>query len=198
MPKVSRVGKFRKTALASSTVDKKESSDSAGKSKGLSRGQRKRQAKRDQYLQRQRLVLSTLKLQRQEEQKRRIDGFDALRKALVESASSKVSGQPTDSDTATSYGTNKSKKGMVGHAVTHLGLVMEHPSFLDNPFATIQEHLKNTLKETSSQLEEQSKLRTQEDETKLEVRKQAKKEKREASVRKQKGKFRASRRTNAR
>ena len=49
----------------------------------LSRGQRKRQAKRDQYLRREKLILSSLQLQKAQEQARRIDGLDAMKEALL-------------------------------------------------------------------------------------------------------------------
>ena len=49
---------------------------------GLSRGQRKRNAKKEQYLRRENMILSTLALRRKDEQKKRIDGLDALKEAL--------------------------------------------------------------------------------------------------------------------
>jgi hypothetical protein len=130
----------------------------------LSRGQRKRQAKKDQYLKRQKLVLSTLILQKQEDQKKRIDGLDALKEALQatltedEAASSRK--EPPEDVQAYPQNlnkTNKSKKELTAREVSHLGLVLEHPAFQSNPFATIQEHLKNTLAGQAKELEEEGK-----------------------------------------
>ena len=132
----------------------------------LSRGQRKRQAKRDQFLRRQKLVLSTLQLQRQEEQKKRIDGLDALKEALrateaepstttTKSVTTKTPSTPNNAasdarDNSTpgvssALDKNKTKKELTAREVTRLGLVLEHPAFQTDPIAALQEHLRNSI-----------------------------------------------------
>eukprot|EP00541_Cyclophora_tenuis_P012170 CAMPEP_0116545406 /NCGR_PEP_ID=MMETSP0397-20121206/2653_1 /TAXON_ID=216820 /ORGANISM="Cyclophora tenuis, Strain ECT3854" /LENGTH=201 /DNA_ID=CAMNT_0004069721 /DNA_START=221 /DNA_END=826 /DNA_ORIENTATION=- len=200
MPKVSKVGKFRRTALAASTSEEENSQERVERS-GLSRGQRKRQGKRDQYLRRQKLVLATLSLKRKEEQKRKIDGLDALKDALL-GVSQQQSTPPAknmdSSEPSSALSTNKSKKELAMREVTHLGLVMEHPSFVNDPFATMQEHLKNTLSGQAEELQKQSETRTLEEASKLEAKRRAKKEKKQAAGGgKARKKFRASRRTKS-
>ena len=48
----------------------------------LSRGQRKRQAKHEKFLKKEKMILSSLMLKKQDEQKKRIDGLDAIKQAL--------------------------------------------------------------------------------------------------------------------
>jgi Ribosome biogenesis protein SLX9 len=116
----------------------------------LSRGQRKRLAKRDQYLKREQMVLSSLELKRQDEQKKRIDGLDAMKSALLETIhslhASKQQGEDTeDSAKSSVIKTNKARQRLVGTEVAQMSLVLQHPSFQADPFATIREHLKNTI-----------------------------------------------------
>jgi Ribosome biogenesis protein SLX9 len=178
MPKVSKVGKFRNNAVtisnkvagsvSPSKEDDRDRSVSAKTSNdreanalenedGLSRGQRKRQVKKDQYMKRQKLVLSTLMLKRREEQSKRIDGLNALKEALLgtlqENPKMKID------NNAPSFTTNFSKQKLVVQEVSHLGLVLEHPAFRSNPFATIQEHLKNSLSEQAKIVAEEGVLK---------------------------------------
>lgn len=186
MPKVSRVGKFRQTAAAETAP-----LDASKDVSQLSRGQRKRQAKKDQYLKRQKLVLSTLQLQHQEDQKSRIDGLDALKEALQ--ATSDVSSPAATAEGSKLLSTNKSKKELTAREVSHLGLVMEHPAFQDNPFETIQQHLKNTLAGQAKELDQQSAIRTKQDAVAEEKRKKEKKELQRERGGKHRKKFKASR-----
>ena len=198
MPKVSKVGKFRQTATAAAAasptmVDPVDEN-------ALSRGQRKRQAKKDQYLKRQKLVLSTLLLQKQEDQKKRIDGLDALKEALqatlTENETASSSQSPADAPTMSQYlasNTNKSKKQLTAREVSHLGLVLEHPAFQSNPFATIQEHLKNTLAGQAKELEKEGKEKEKIKATLAEKRKKIKKARQRADGGKHRKKFRATR-----
>jgi Ribosome biogenesis protein SLX9 len=200
MPKVSKVGKFRQTAAAAAVVAAASPSgvDPVDEN-GLSRGQRKRQAKKDQYLKRQKLVLSTLLLQKQEDQKKRIDGLDALKEALqatlTENETASGSQSPKDAPDFSQHlnNTNKSKKQLTAREVSHLSLVLEHPAFQSNPFATIQEHLKNTLAGQAKELEKEGKEKEKIKATLAKKRKKIKKARQRADGGKHRKKFRATR-----
>lgn len=146
----------------------------------LSRGQRKRNAKREQYLRKEKMILSTLMLQKQEEQKKRIDGLDAIRDALMNTT--KESSIAQNDDTANTnqhqpnYGSNKAKKHIMANEVERLGLVLQHPQFKQDPFATIQEHLRNSLANQREQLDAQDKEQAKKDQEKEEEKKRLKKE----------------------
>ena len=184
MPKVSKVGKFRKVAAAA----RAESSDKDGP-QGLSRGQRKRQAKRDQYLQREKMILSSLMLKREEEQKKRIDGFDNLKKALLETEETKVA-ESTEEAKSTAIKSNKSRKNLVAKEVTQMNLVMQHPAFKADPFATIRQHLQNILSKDVEQQKKQAEDHLKE-RRKLEEEKKA--AKKESGAKKKRSKFKATR-----
>jgi hypothetical protein len=128
MPKVSRVGKFRAAPkhLPQLPAPTSKSSHDGDEKEPLSRGQRKRLAKREQYLKREKMVMSSLRLQKLEEQKGKLDGLDAIRESLPEEFSSTT---PTAKDLKTnpSCNTNKSKKAIANAEITHMGLVLEHP-----------------------------------------------------------------------
>ena len=190
MPKATKVGKFRAASRASSrdvkgaplTSDylspKNDDAAAAAKKEDdsevvLSRGQKKRLAKREQYLNREKMVLSSLRLQRLEEQKGKIDGLDAIRDALTEavySASHSNSKPPVGNNTKDNHesknltlNTNKAKKSLANIEITHMGLVLQHPSFVANPFAAIQQHLRNSLASDAQKLKEKSQIRKEED-----------------------------------
>ena len=208
MPKVSKVGKFRQTAAAAAMITTTTKTHTEGGSItepvvddheheiALSRGQRKRQAKKDQYLKRQKLVLSTLMLQKQQDQKNRIDGLDALKEALQATVA-----EIDDTNTNNAEGalpsqhriTNKSKKELSAREVSHLALVLEHPAFQSNPFATIQEHLKNTLAGQAKEVEAEGKTKALEKEKLAAKRKRVKKARQREDGGKHRKKFRATR-----
>ena len=71
---------------------------------------------------------------------------------------------------------NKAKKGVAQKEMNHLNLVLQHPSFQSNPFATMQEHLRNTLAKQATQQEEVAKKERQEDAQREKEKKEAKKE----------------------
>jgi hypothetical protein len=200
MPKISKVGKFRQTAAvaAAESSPATKGGDNAENDKQLSRGQRKRQAKKDQYQRRQKLVLSSLQLQHEEDQKKRIDGLDALKEALLQSTAATDGDNPaapvaTETPVHSMLKTNKNKKELTAREVTHLGLVLEHPSFQSNPFATIKEHLKNTLALSAQGVRAQSALRDKQVAAKDEEKKRIKKEKLQERGGKQRKKFRGAR-----
>lgn len=162
----------------------------------LSRGQRKRQAKREQYLKREKMILSTLKLQKEDDQKKRIDGMDAIRKALkatmTKSTSDSSKVHPNGDDRVE---TNKAKQQVAAKEVTHMNLVLQHPAFQSNPFDTIKQHLKNTLADQAEEQQVKSELRTKQELEEAAKRKEAKKERLGVKHRK---KFHATRRNNKR
>lgn len=145
----------------------------------LSRGQKKRLAKRDKYLRRERMILSSLRLAKQEEQKGRIDGFDSLREALIETATTKTShGVETHSSAVASSvaNTNKAKRRLVADEVEHLDLVLNHPQFAANPFDIMSEHLRNSLADDRRQQELKSRQRAREEKQREEEKMTKKKE----------------------
>ena len=141
----------------------KRTTTSADDTTSLSRGQRKRLAKQKQYQRRQQLILSSLKLKREEEQKKRIDGLDAIKGALlatVRKGNSEKDGEQANESQASTLEDeqdeqgapkpnmlkdNRSKRLLVEKEAAQLSLVVQHPSFQADPFATIREHLQNTL-----------------------------------------------------
>jgi len=221
MPKVSKVGSFRKAALATkagkakpvaskpstttippeavvkddaavaATVDvvvptANDASNKKGGAKqkqmtadALSRGQRKRQAKREQYLQRENMILSSLRLKKAEEQKTRIDGMDAMRKALLDTVVEQEGGHDAakeEKPTSSLLKSSKSRKELVGKEVTQMNLVMQHPAFQADPFATIREHLQNTIAKDVEKQKKQAITYAKERKSKEESKKVVKKE----------------------
>jgi len=160
MPKVTKVGSFRAKAAAdreNSKIDAKnaDSTETAASDNNLSRGQRKRLAKREQYLKREQMILSSLKLARQVQQSKQIDGVDALYEALstVQHTTEKPASIPTSSSSTsnTNPRNNQQKQAIAVQEVNHLNLVLQHPAFQSNPFAAIQNHLKNSLADQAQQ-----------------------------------------------
>jgi ABC-type dipeptide/oligopeptide/nickel transport system ATPase component len=112
--------------------------------------------KRQQYLKRELMVLSTLKIKKLEDQKGRLDGMDAIKDALTQTIqkNKQLSKQPEEviDPSTDSLKSNKAKQKIAQKEMTHMNLVLQHPSFKSNPFATMQEHLRNSL---AKQAEEQ-------------------------------------------
>ena len=184
MPKVSKVG--RKRAKASSAIlEKPNTDDGSNSEKGasatqsLSRGQRKRMQKREQYLKRERMVLSTLKLKKIEEQKSRIDGLDAIKEALsstIQKSKLESNVEAEESEEKKLLKSNKSKKEVAQKELNHLNLVLQHPSFQTNPFATMQEHLRNSFAKQAEEQEKHAEIERKENAKKAEEKKEARKE----------------------
>lgn len=213
MPKVSKVGRFRASGrnvkeapllnekanekkvisevAADSTKDGATATDTnvttADNKQALSRGQRKRAAKREQYLKREKMVMASLKLKKQDEQRGRLDGLDALRDALISSdksgaAAQRKGGEKGAKESAAApkpvpCSTNRAKKNLAGREVAHMNLVLEHPSFKANPFATLQEHLRNTLSGQADELKQSAESEAAKEKQEVSERKKAKKEK---------------------
>ena len=163
MPKVSRVGKFRQTAKAAapSAPSKDNAATEVGTPVGgivfrrsrrrrggtnLSRGQKKRMAKREQYLRKERLVMASLMLKKEEEQAKRIDGLDALKAALLSTTTDDQKDDDEKQQQApNALKTAKSRQSLLQRESNQLQLVMQHPAFQADPLATIQQHLTNSL-----------------------------------------------------
>jgi len=162
------------TATATRRANDKDEPD-VPQSQQLSRGQRKRQAKREQFLKKEKMILSSLMLQRQEDQKKRIDGLDAIKEALMDTATKNASGRAIEPQVLQHVTTNKAKRKLVAKEVEHMNLIMQHPSFKQDPFETMQQHLKNTFAEERKQQELLSKKRTEQEKLKSEAKKSIKK-----------------------
>jgi len=146
-------------------------------SQQLSRGQRKRQAKHVQFLKKEKMILSSLMLLRQDEQKKRIDGLDAIKQALMDTSDKDKSGDNTNNNNSTPIqqevqlvSTNKAKRKLVAKEVQHMNLILQHPAFKKDPFETMQEHLRNSFVEDRKQQEINSKQRTEQDKKKTEAK----------------------------
>jgi hypothetical protein len=185
MPKVIKTSKLNRVArreaasgpLTTTTPPSKEvKEDQADANQDMSRGQRKRQAKRDTFLKREKLILSSLKLKSEEEQKKRIDGLDAIREALLNTTKTTKAEDPAEETSQMHATTNKSKKRLMIKEVEHFNLILQHPAYQEDPFATMQEHLRNTLAKQKEQQQAESKERTKEEQTKLDAQKKLKKE----------------------
>jgi hypothetical protein len=144
--------KTEKPKVQESTAQLKEDEGkvvSSQENASLSRGQRKRLAKREKYLRRERLILDSLKLKRQEEQSKRIDGLDAIKEALLATVreNNNVAHPESSSKPAVKsmLKSNRAQKHLVEKEVSHMNLVLQHPAFQAEPFAAIREHLKNTI-----------------------------------------------------
>lgn len=172
MPKASRVGKFRQAAKAASPAAASTAAaaavapspagdaDKGGAGEALSRGQKKRLAKREQYLRRERLVMGSLQLKKQQEQAKRIDGLDAIKEALLATTTTQQDDDDKDKkqEKAAHHPPNllksqKSRQTLLQRESNQLQLVMQHPAFQDDPLATIQRHLTNSLAPQAAQRE---------------------------------------------
>jgi Ribosome biogenesis protein SLX9 len=156
-PIVAEVDKLSSPAVRSAKLLQNEAPDAVAQSSSavLSRGQKKRQMKREQYLHREHMILSSLRLKRQVEQSRRIDGLDALKDALmnIESTAPVIQEDlPTSAATKSKIITNHSRQELLQNEVAHMNLVLQHPRFVEDPFSTIYEHLQNTFPASTERL----------------------------------------------
>lgn len=170
--KINKKSSKKKTSIDDDTNDEPD----IPPSQQLSRGQRKRQAKRDQFLKKEKMILSSLMLIKQEEQKKRIDGLDAIKQALMDTSEIDKSVDNTNNNSTTIQqevqlvSTNKAKRKLVAKEVQHMNLIMQHPAFKKDPFETMQEHLRNTYAEDRKQQEINSKERTEQEKRKTEAK----------------------------
>lgn len=142
----------------------------------LSRGQRKRLAKREQYLKRERLILSTLRLKDREEQQRRIDGLDTLRDALMDIENREGEARNASEDGQLSQLTKSEQQKLATNEMQQMELVMQHPAFRQDPFAAIQEHIKNTFAGDRKVMDQRGQMSEKLKTEKAEERKEEKKE----------------------
>ncbi|CAK4083317.1 unnamed protein product [Aphanomyces euteiches] len=113
----------------------------------LSRGQRKRQKRREAFLKKMGMVQRTV-LQKEKEAKKASSGTFGDLEELQQSLFSETVAPSTGSTAepkATSKLTGKQKKRLAMHELGHLKAVHTHPAFQANPFAAIQMHLQNTV-----------------------------------------------------
>lgn len=171
MPKASRVGKFRQAAAAAKIVasapatekaqDANDGVPTGGGTAALSKGQKKRMAKREQYLRKERLVMSSLLLKKQEDQAKRIDGLDAIKEALLATTkkgndkTSSAHNQKQQAHAQNFLKSQKSRQTLLQRESNQLQLVVQHPAFQNDPLATIREHLTNKLAPQAAQREQE-------------------------------------------
>ncbi|RHY33537.1 hypothetical protein DYB32_002055 [Aphanomyces invadans] len=113
----------------------------------LSRGQRKRQKRRDAFNKKMGMVERSI-LQKKKEAKKESDGMFGDLDDLQQSLFSETMSSTTATDAAPKAPTKltgKQKKRLAIHELGHLKAVHSHPSFQANPFAAIQMHLQNTV-----------------------------------------------------
>ena len=144
------VSKTHVDELTAKQAGLEELEDEEKNSNPLSRGQRKRLAKRGQYAKREKMILSSLRLQRVEDQKRRIDGMDALKEALNEAMTPNTNPTSPSTIKVTSH---NSKRTVAHKEIEQMHLVLQHPSFVASPFVTMQEHLRNTFSRQATELQ---------------------------------------------
>ena len=127
------------------------------------------------------MVMSSLRLKRLEEQKGKLDGLDAIKEALASTTSTsdtvcrEAQSSSQSTEKLTSH-TVKAKKNLANSEIGHMGLVLEHPSFVENPFAAIQQHLRNSLESDAEVLKAESLKREKEDKLAEERKKEDRKE----------------------
>lgn len=187
-----------KTGLSDGKLRSRKTKSEASKSTSLedpqeymSKGQRKRLAKRNQYLKKENMVLASLKLKKEDEQKKRIDGLDALKEALLSTVAgnndvtnkekmSQAEGEELSTlnlvQKPSLLKTNKSRQLLIKEEVVQMNLVLKHPSFVADPFATIRQHLQNTLRPdiVKQKIDEKNHIRTvrQKDDEKKAIKKE--------------------------
>jgi hypothetical protein len=115
----------------------------------LSRGQRKRQKRRDAFLKKMGMVQRSTLQREKENKKEKIAGMfgdlEDLQKSLFAIQASSKAQEKTDQTKSVSQMTGKQKKRLIMHELVHLKAVHTHPAFKANPFAAIQMHLQNTV-----------------------------------------------------
>lgn len=174
-------GNLKKTIQKNDTKGKLAHKKGTDAKHSLSRGQRKRLAKREQFLKREKMIMSSLRLKKMDDDKGRIDGFGSVKEALPETGGREHRSDDNMIDSTTKASTpppksNRAKQSLAQIEISHMGLVLQHPSFQEDPFATMQQHLRNTLAGQAEQLEEEATLQRKELEKKTAEAKEAKKE----------------------
>jgi hypothetical protein len=156
MPKTARIPRHRgvevkkgptKNAEKVAENESTETSNADVQQQLLSRGQRKRQAKHDQFLKREKMIMTSLKIKRADEQRQQIDGLDEIRDALLATVAGiekpKEEGDALPKDNMLK--SNKSRQRLLQQEAAQMNLVLQHPSYQADPFSTLKEHLQNTM-----------------------------------------------------
>ncbi|KDO31217.1 hypothetical protein SPRG_03835 [Saprolegnia parasitica CBS 223.65] len=152
MGKVRRTKTYRvhQPAAVAATKDDDAASDAGEPEVGeahLSRGQRKRQKRRDAFLKKMGMVQRTV-AEKEKAAKKETDGMfgdlEELQKSLFSEAPAAVKVVEAAPKTVSQM-TGKQKKRMAMQELGHLKAVQTHPAFQSNPFAAIQMHLQNTV-----------------------------------------------------
>ena len=127
--------------------------------------------------------MSSLRLRRLEDQVGKLDGLDAIREALRDASSSSRSSGNAEKGKGTpppmsssSCNTNRSRRALVNAEISHMGLVLSHPAFNDDPFSAIRQHLRNSLVNDAEKLRTISEARDVADGTSLARKKEERKE----------------------
>merc|ERR1711865_302652 len=140
MPKVAKARKSKQrlaTAAASSVglstgADLTSEAKKAEDDSKLSRGQRKRQEKRMRVLQKLTMTKPV------DEDPDALGQYGALAASINDVAASKHGAKPA-------VMTKKKKNILIQQECTQFGNVLSHPSFQDNPLATLQTHLQSVI-----------------------------------------------------
>jgi len=181
-PPPTKTGLCSSSSLSSTTIVEKDEKESS-ETQPLSRGQKRRMLKHKRHLKREEMILSSLRLKKQDDQRGKLDGMDAIKEALSQTIqrNREISRQKSPSSAAEVTGdlltkSNKDKRNVAQTEIPHLNLVLQHPSFQANPFATMQEHLRNSVKEQKNCLQMQADKQRQDDQKKIQDKKEEKKE----------------------
>ncbi|GMH80065.1 hypothetical protein TrST_g2844 [Triparma strigata] len=148
MPKANKVGKSRINAKSDKLNESSRTTDDVpnreSKTPQLSRGQKKKLAKRQQYEARMKMVNNSLLLQSHRSKKKSDCLLSGLSSALPSVPSPSP---PPPPPKQTSIKTNLQKQKLSIEEKAQHKLVLEHPTFKSNPFEAIKLHLNNSLAE---------------------------------------------------
>ena len=171
MPKANKVGASRitsksnqkkttplptKTAPKTTDESNTTSKDNSGETynldeqnddNNLSRGQKKRLARRSEFLKKLEVVNSSLKIGEKAKAKK-VGTFQQPMLSLKDALSNLEKKELEKKEALRNkpqFVSNKSKKNVALTELSHFKLVLQHPTFQSDPFSTIMEHLDNTL-----------------------------------------------------
>ena len=149
MPKTKKARSAAKSRANADPMLSKDRTVGTADLQSLSRGQRKRQAKRE-ALQKRKTLSSLVPASAKGKV---LDDFGTLSAALETAAASrsKVAAQQAASSQKPSGRVSQKRRQRIAALETgQLTAVLAHPAFQSDPFAAIQEHLKNTVVDPKS------------------------------------------------
>lgn len=117
----------------------------------LSRGQKKRQTKKQKYLKKQEMIQNSLQLHQEYKNSKTIENFYEIKEQLTMLEEEKWGGDIKIINVP-KIKSNRSKKSTTVKEIENLNLVLQHPNFIKSPFEAIKEHLHNKLKEQAEEL----------------------------------------------